>query len=191
MTKIMQGPLIQGEVVNAQTGSPMAGVVVVVSSVVFSDAAMTTGVTTLTTNQLGVFTAYAGVGMYLFTTTDPLAADIEPINVLGTSTDGDANQALLQAAFAYSDAERARAEAAESNLLSLLAGGPGSGGTGGGGAVTSGLTIVALGGGIYSLLPFGDVTLLPDPDISDVYDLTPAGPVTVTPNGDGTYGVSA
>lgn len=188
MTKIIQGPLISGEVVNAQTGSPMGGVEVVVSSVVFSDAAMTSGETTLTTNSLGVFSAYANVGMYLFTTADPNAAPIEPINVLGTDTESLTSQALLAAAFAYSDAEKARAESAESNLLSLLAGGPGSGGGGGGGGtVTSGLTVVLNPNGTYSMLPFGDTTVVDNGD--GTFTLTPAAPVSVVDNGDGTFGV--
>lgn len=186
-TRIVTGPFITGEVVNAQTHSPMGGVIVHVSSVVFTDALMTNGVTSLLTSDLGVFTAYAEVGMYLFTTAEPLAGPIDPIDVLASS--GDSSAAILQAAFTYTDVETTRAEAAEGNLLSLIAGGGGSGGTGGGGTITSGLTVVALGGGVYNLLPFGDVTILPDPNLDDVFDFTAASPVTLVPNGDDSFGV--
>lgn len=86
MTRIVQGPLITGEVVNKKTFSPLAGVVVTPSKTVYADSEMNVPITSVTTNALGVFTAYALVGSYSFTTTSTLAGPIEAIQVTGTET---------------------------------------------------------------------------------------------------------
>jgi hypothetical protein len=174
----------------------MAGVQVTVNPVVFTDPAMTSGVTTLTSNALGIFQAYAPAGTYTFVAGSPLAAPLPDIVVLSANTPSDA-VTLLTAAFARIDEETIRAEAAEAALLQLLAGG---GGTpiptppgGNGPPVVSGLTIINRGDHSYAALPFGNVTITPNLDdrgnFLNTYTLTAADPVSIVPQADHSYEV--